>query len=64
MINHYWFVDMHFKPNFMISIMEGAIPLWEEFKDANSCSISLAYNMHSSEGVFFFLSCCGYGKTL
>ena len=50
MINHYWFVDKHFKPYFMISIMEGEILLWEEVKDTNRYSISLAYDMHCSEG--------------
>jgi uncharacterized protein VirK/YbjX len=50
MVNHYQFIDKHFLPNFMISIMEGEILLWEEVKDANRYSISLVYDIHRSEG--------------
>jgi uncharacterized protein VirK/YbjX len=50
MINHYRFIDKYFLPNFMISIMEGEILLWEEVKDANRYSISLVHDIHCSEG--------------
>ena len=49
-INHYRFIDKHFLPNFMISIMEGEILLWEELQDANRYSISIVYDIHCLEG--------------
>jgi len=50
MVNHYRFIDKHFLPSFMASIMYGKILLWEKVKGDNRYSISLTHDEQYREG--------------